>query len=119
AVYLLEERNLKRKQFDRVLFKRGIALETLDTLVHRLTLVGFPIFTVALMLGVVWVSQRASGFARPEYALAAVTWGAFGALLLQRTARGWRGRKAALLTICGFAAAVMVLVIYLVRRALG
>jgi ABC-type uncharacterized transport system permease subunit len=118
-VYILEERNLKHKRFDGVLFRRGVALESLDMLGHRLVLVGFPIFTLALMLGVIWVSQLSSGFDRPEYPLALVTWLSFAALLVTRTTHGWRGRKAALLTIVGFAAAVLVFGIYFARRALA
>lgn len=119
VVYLLQERNLKNKRFDGVFFRRGIALETLDMLAHRLVMVGFPIFTVALMLGVIWVSQRSSGFDRPEYPLALVTWAAFAGILITRTTHGWRGRKAAVLTIVGFVAAIMVFGIYFARRALG
>lgn len=119
GVYLLQERNLKRKKFDGVLFKRVAALETLDTLAHRLIVVGFPIFTLSLMLGVVWVSQRASGFDRPEYPIALITWLSFAGLLVGRTTLGWRGRKAAALTIVGFVAASVVLAIYFARRSMG
>ncbi len=119
AVYLAEARNLKNKKFSGLLFKRGVALETLDMLLYRLIAIGFPIFTVSMMLGVVWASRRDAGFSRPEYAMAAVCWIAFGGLLVGRTSRGWRGRKAALLTIGGFSAAVIVLLIYLARRAIG
>ena len=119
VMYLLEERNLKRKRFDRALFKRGVALETLDLLAHRLVLVGFPIFTVSIMLGVVWLAQRATSPARIEYPLALIAWGTFGGLIIARTARGWRGRKAAMLTVVGFVAALVVFVIYLARRAIG
>ena len=118
GMYVLEERNLKRKEFDRVLFKRGAALDTLDRLSHRLVVIGFPIFTASLMLGAVWGAQRAE-LLRPEWAIALVTWVAFGGLIVARTTRGWRGRKAALLTITGFSASAAVLAIYLARRALG
>jgi ABC-type uncharacterized transport system permease subunit len=118
VMYLAEERNLKKKNFDRVLFKRGVALERLDALNHRLVVIGFPIFTVAMMLGVIWVAQRPVGF-RPEYPFALITWVAFAGLLVGRQAFGWRGRKAALLTVVGFLAAALVLVIYFTRRALG
>lgn len=117
SVYLLEERSLKSKKFDGLLFKKGMALETLDRMSHRTVLLGFPIFTVAIMLGVIWVSQRDAAFDRPEYPLAAFTWLAFAALIVTRTAWGWRGRKAALLTIAGFACAVLVFTIYFLRRA--
>ena len=118
AVYIVVDRNLRRKQFDGVLFRRGVALESLDMLAHRTVLIGFPIFTVAIMLGVIWVSQRGSGFDRPEYPLALVTWLSFAGLLVLRTTHGWRGRKAALMTIVGFLSAVIVFAIYFGRRAL-
>ena len=64
----------------------------------------------------VWVSRLGESLDRPEYPLAAVTWFAFAGLLLARQVYGWRGRRAARLTLGGFAAAVLVLAIYLVRR---
>ncbi len=119
AVYLLQERNLKGKRFDGVLFKRGLALETLDELSHRLIKIGFPIFTVAMMLGAVWVSQLERGFDVVVWPLAMFTWLAFGGLIVARTTKGWRGRKAAVLTILGFSAALLVLIVYLGRRVGG
>ena len=118
GMYLLEQRNLKRKRFDRVLFKRGVALESLDKLVHRLVLVGFPIFTASIVLGVVWMAQRGASFWRIEYPLALIAWASFAGILIAR-ARGWRGRRSAQLAILGFAVALIVFTIYLVRRAFG
>ena len=65
GMYLLEDRSIKRKEFDKVLFKRGAALDTLDRLSHRLVVIGFPIFTASLMLGVVWVGRSAPSCCRP------------------------------------------------------
>jgi ABC-type uncharacterized transport system permease subunit len=120
SFYLLEERNLKLKRFDGVLYKRGIALETLDVWSHRLILIGFPIFTVAMLLGVIWGAQRQeSTWSRPETAIAWMTWASFAALIVARSTQGWRGRRAAFLTILGFVAALAVLAIYFVRRVVG
>ena len=84
AIYLVEERALKRKKFDAIAFKdKGAPLEPLD---------------------------------RPEYPLAAVTWLTYAGLLVARQVYGWRGKRSARLTLAGFAAALAVLVIYLVRR---
>lgn len=118
AIYLAEDRALKKKKFDAIAFKdRGTPLDALDRLSHRLIWVGFPIFTVALVLGAVWVSRLGASLDRLEYPLALVTWIAFAVLLVARQAYGWRGRRAAKLTLEGFASALLVLVIYLVRRA--
>jgi len=67
----------------------------------------------------VWGAQRAELLSRPEWGIALVTWVAFGGLIVARTTKGWRGRKAALLTIMGFSASAAVMAIYLARRALG
>jgi ABC-type uncharacterized transport system permease subunit len=119
VVYLLQERSLKHKHFEGALFKRGMALETLDKLSHRLVLFGFPIFTVSVMLGVIWVSQLAIGFSRPEWPLALITWVAFGGLIVARSVKGWRGRRAALLTIAGFGSSAIVFMIYFARHVMG
>lgn len=117
VIYLVEERQLKAKQFGPIV-KKGIALETLDGLVHRCVQVGFPIFTIAMVTGIVWSARRAEGI-RPEYSIAMVAWTAFAALLVARMAAGWRGRRAALMTIVGFLAALVVLAAYLARGATG
>jgi ABC-type uncharacterized transport system permease subunit len=120
VIYLAEERALKRKKFDAIAFKdRGAPLEALDRLSHRLIWIGFPIFTAALGLGAVWVARRGESLDRPQYPLAAVTWISYAALLVLRQVYGWRGRRAARLTLAGFAAALLVLVLYLVRRMTG
>jgi ABC-type uncharacterized transport system permease subunit len=117
--YLLEERNLKNKRFDGLLYRRGIALETLDIWAHRLVLIGFPLFTVAIMLGAAWAAQRPDSFRRPEYPIALITWASFALLIVGRTAWGFRGRRAALVTLVGFVAALVVLAIYFFRRVGG
>ena len=117
AIYLVEDRALKRKKFDGMAFKdRGAPLEPLDKLSHRLVWFGFPIFTIALVLGAVWVAKLGENLDRLEYALALVTWIAFAVLLVARQIYGWRGRRAAKLTLAGFACALAVLAIYLIRR---
>lgn len=120
AIYLVEDRALKKKKFDTLAFKdKGAPLEALDRMSHWLIWIGFPIFTAALVLGAVWVSRLGESLDRPEYPLAAVTWIAYAVLLVVRQAYGWRGRRAARITMAGFAAALLVLVIYLVRRAVA
>ena len=114
VLYLVQERQLKHKHLGRMV-RKGAALETLDTLVHRCVQVGFPIFTVAMVTGALWSARRAGGL-RPEYSLSMVAWAAFAALLVARMTAGWRGRKAALMTIVGFASAAVVLGIYLARH---
>jgi ABC-type uncharacterized transport system permease subunit len=117
AIYLAEDRALKTQKLDGVAFKDGGApLSALDRLSHRLVWIGFPIFTIALVLGAVWVASLGESLDRIEYPLALVTWLAFATLLVARQIYGWRGKRAAKLTLAGFAAALIVLAIYLARR---
>ena len=118
AIYLAEDRALRRKKFDGLALggQGGAPLESLDRMSHRLIWVGFPIFTLALVLGAIWTSRLGENLDRIEYPLALVTWLAFAGLLVMRQIYGWRGRRAAKLTLAGFAAALAVLLIYLMRR---
>lgn len=120
AIYLLEERNLKRKKFDALSFKNPDAsLDALDALSQRLVQAGFLVFTVAVVLGVAWVVQRGESMTRPEYPIAIITWMTYAALVSVRLGLGWRGRRTAWMALGGFAAALCVLAIYFLRRALG
>lgn len=115
ALYLVQATQLKRKSFGS-LFRHGPPLEQLDTIVQKCVGIGFPIFTVAIVLGALWMA-RLGGAARamPQYLLALVTWFAFAALLLTRAVAGWHGRRAALLAILGFVSSLAVVVLYLLR----
>jgi ABC-type uncharacterized transport system permease subunit len=120
AIYLAEDRALRRKKFDTPAFEGGGApLEALDRISHRLIWIGFPIFTAALVLGAVWTTRLGEGLDRIEYPLALVTWIAYATLLVARGIYGWRGRRAARLVLEGFAASLAVLIVYLVRRWMG
>lgn len=118
AIYLLEERNLKRKKFDALSFKNPDAsLDALDALSQRLVQAGFLVFTGAVALGIVWVTQRGDPMTRPEYPVAIITWMTYAALVGARLGLGWRGRRTAWMALGGFAAALCVLAIYFLRRA--
>ncbi len=118
-VYCIQENALKNKRLG-PLFRRTPPLNTLDMVGRRLILVGFPLYTLALVTGVVWVANMPQRMeVRPEFIIGGVTWLVFGALIILRVTLGWRGKRAALLTVSGFAAMVVVLVLYLLRRVLG
>ena len=120
GVYLFQDRQLRRKQFGRIAGV-GTPLDTLDRLEARCVSIGFPIFTVAIVTGAMWIARLGvlHGMAalRPEYLLAFVTWVAFAVLLIARFGGGWRGRRAAWLTLGGFGGTVLVLVVYFLRHA--
>ena len=112
AVYLIQERRLKQK---RKLAKSGTglhklpALELLDNVSVRLVLLGFPMMTVGLLAGAIY-GKEVSGHYWTWGLLNTVSvavWGLFAVLLHFRLTIGWRGRKAALLTLVGVMATVL------------
>jgi ABC-type uncharacterized transport system permease subunit len=114
VVYLIEERNLKAHRAQR-LFRRGPALETLDTINRRCIVFGFPLFTVAVITGAVWAMQLHDHLFTPQYSIAVAAWIMYAVLLVARVTAGWRGRRAAIMTLGGFATSLTVLLIYFVR----
>ena len=76
------------------------------------------LLAVLLTASAVFARSAGTGGAgefRIQYALALVAWLLFAAVIHTRYTSGWRGRKPAILTICGFASAIAVLGVYLLR----
>lgn len=102
-VYLLQERQLKSKRRGGI-FRRLPPLESLDDLNYRFVAWGFALFTVGIVTGALLAKARWGAFWswEPVQVLSVVTWLLY-AVLLQTRSVGWRGRRAATLTIVGFA----------------
>lgn len=119
VIYLLQEAALKSRRV-RPLYRHTPSLSSLDRAGRRLILVGFPIFTLAVMSGLMWITRLpGAGGLRVEHAISGATWTIFAGLILARVTVGLRGRGAALLTIIGFVAVLAVLLVYTSRRMLG
>lgn len=114
VVYLVQERQLKAKRRGRL--RRLPSLERLDELNYRCVAWGFALFTVGIITGSL-LSKAAWGTFwawEPVQVVAVLAWLLY-ALLLQARTLGWRGRRAATLTLVGFA----LLLISLVALNLG
>lgn len=115
TLYLVQERRLKQKR----LAKIGSLppLDTLDRAVHRFLVLGFPLLTVGIVSGTFWAYQLESGSFDEvmRIALGYITWLLIGAVLLLRTAAGWRGKRSAYGTLLGLLCALSVLVFYVFR----
>jgi cytochrome c-type biogenesis protein CcsB len=101
-VYLFEDKRLKAKRPPRT---GGFpSLEKLDRLNHRLLVWGFPFLTLGIVSGAIWAhfawGQFWSWEARETWSF--LTWLLYAALIHGRVSGGWRGRRAATLTIVGF-----------------
>lgn len=101
-VYLLQERQLKAKRRMGVA-KRFPSLETLDELNYRCVAWGFALFTIGIVTGSILAKAVWGTFWswEPVQMLSVVAWLIY-AVLLQTRSAGWRGRRAATLTLVGF-----------------
>ena len=101
-VYLLQERQVKSKR--RGLFRRLPSLEALDDLNYRCVAWGFALFTVGIVTGSLLAKAMWGTFWswEPVQILSVLAWLLY-AVLLQTRSVGVRGRRAATLTIVGFA----------------
>lgn len=132
VVYLLRERALKKHR-PRGGAARGPSLETLDSWNQQGIAFGLLAFTAALVSGTYWLLQVPQAMAvppglldqarylisQPRYSLSLLTWLLYSGLLIGRAAGGLRGRRAAQVTLLGFATALGVLFIYLIRDVRG
>jgi ABC-type uncharacterized transport system permease subunit len=117
GLYLVRERNLRRKAFRPGQW--SMSLTALDRLHHRLVLLVTPVFTLAIVTGVIWMLGAGGLDVLAGHVVqivgATTAWLASLALLISRAAWGTRGRRSAWLTLLAFAAVVLVVVTYGVR----
>ena len=100
VVYIFQERELKTKK-PRKFYYRLPPLGTLDELISRSMAVGFVLMTLAVIVASTWafIELKADWIRDPKIGISFFTWGTYMALVFLRTTVGWRGRKAAIMTI--------------------
>ncbi len=103
-MYLLQERMVKSKKFSG-LFYRLPSLDVLDNINYKCLTFGFPLMTMGIISGAIWANSAWGGYWRwdPKETWALITWFLYAALLHGRLTVGWRGRRAAIFAIIGFA----------------
>lgn len=103
VMYLVQERNVKSKHLSR-LFQKLPSLQTLDEINYHLITLGFPLLTLAMISGVVWANSAWGSYWRwdPKEVWSLITWLIYALVLHLRLTVGWRGKKAAILSIAGF-----------------
>jgi cytochrome c-type biogenesis protein CcsB len=82
------------------------AAASLDTLTYRLIAFGFPVWTFAVIAGAIWAEAawgRYWGW-DPKETWSFITWVCYAAYLHARATAGWRGKKAAAVSLVAFSA---------------
>jgi len=104
-MYLVQERYVKSKH-PGSLFQRLPSLQMLDEINYKLITLGFPLFTLGIITGAIWAESAWGSYWSwdPKETWSLITWLIYALILHARLTAGWRGKKAAILSIVGFIA---------------
>jgi len=78
----------------------------LDEINYKSIVIGFPMLTLGIVTGAAWANYAWGSYWSwdPKETWSLITWFVYAAFLHARFTKDWRGRKAAILSIVGFAA---------------
>ena len=78
----------------------------LDEINYKSIVIGFPMLTLGIVTGAAWANYAWGSYWSwdPKETWSLIAWFVYAAFLHARFTRDWRGRKAAILSIVGFAA---------------
>ena len=87
----------------------GKESQVLDEISYHTVLIGFPFMTLVIILGALWADVAWGKYWSwdPKETASLVTWLLYATYLHARVMRGWKGRRAAILLIIGFAAVLV------------
>ncbi len=107
-MYLIQDGLLKSKRFN-VLYAKLPPLDFLDRLNQQSIVLGFPLLTLGIIAGALSAEFARGSYLNwnPEQTWALVTWVFYFGVLLGRLTVGWRAKRAAYLTIIGFAGVIL------------
>ena len=82
--------------------------ETLEEMNYQSVMVGFPMLTAGILTGAVWAHYAWGAYWSwdPKETWSLITWIVYALFLHARFARGWKGRRIALLSIVGFVSVI-------------
>lgn len=109
-MYLVQEWELKSKRLG-YFFARLPSLDSLDQLNNHCLTTGFAFLTLGIVSGTLWAHQIAGNYWRwdSKEIWSIITWFIYLLQFHQRMTVGWRGKRAAVMAIVGFAAVLFTL----------
>ena len=84
------------------------SIKVLDDLNYKAIMIGFPLLTLGIVTGAAWANYAWGTYWSwdPKETWSLIVWFVYAAFLHARITRGWVGRRAAILSIVGFAATI-------------
>jgi cytochrome c-type biogenesis protein CcsB len=82
--------------------------KVLDDLNYRAIMIGFPLLTLGIVTGAAWANYAWGTYWSwdPKETWSLIVWFVYAAFLHARITRGWVGKRAAILSVIGFAATI-------------
>ena len=103
ALFLrLQIRELKHQSIHRFWVNKLPSLQSMESLLFDMLLVGFILLSIALGIGIIYVEDLMAQHLAHKTVFSLLSWLLFGALLIGNWRAGWRGKRAANLTIYAF-----------------
>lgn len=98
----LQLRELKHQTVNRFWVNKLPALQTMESLLFDMILLGFVLLSVALGIGFIYVYDLMAQHIAHKTVFSLLSWLVFGWLIIGHWRLGWRGKRAANITIYGF-----------------
>ncbi|GFE62536.1 c-type cytochrome biogenesis protein CcsB [Geobacter sp. AOG2] len=107
-MYLIKSGGEERADASSGLMALFPPIRVLDDLNYRAIMVGFPLLTLGIITGAAWANYAWGTYWSwdPKETWSLIVWFVYAAFLHARFTRGWVGKKAAWLSIIGFAATI-------------
>ncbi|WP_250163074.1 cytochrome c biogenesis protein CcsA [Psychrobacter sp. WY6] len=103
ALFLrLQIRELKHHSIHRFWVNKLPSLQSMESLLFDMLLVGFVLLSIALGIGFIYVKDLMAQHIVHKTVFSLLSWLLFGALLVGNWRAGWRGKRAANMTIYAF-----------------
>ncbi|MBC8418889.1 MAG: c-type cytochrome biogenesis protein CcsB [Pseudomonadota bacterium] len=102
-MYLIQERQIKQKRLGSF-YSRLPSLATLDSINYYSIVYGFPFLTLGMITGSIYAQYALGTYWQwdPKEVWSLISWLFYAALLHQRLAVGWQGKRAAVMSIVCF-----------------
>ena len=111
VMFLQQQERIKRKQLG-----GGFgSLLGLERHAQRLLALGFPLYSIGILLGFVWQESQQAQVVRPEHVLSALSWCVYAMITYRHFRSGWRGKPAAVANIAAFCSSLGAVLLYVVR----